>query len=250
MTMRFATLVLVIATCGTTATGALIDDFNTDDGLSGFTFSKILDQGDGTTNISFNETGGTINVTSTGTSGAEQALLLTPTVLEQGMELQLDSITSAGGRDFGIAIGESHADLGNGTAGDNRNTADYVFLIFKNLDFDVTSRGFVGNSEIDLFDANDSPEHDNAVGVTQLFMKRMDNDDLELGYYQGAVRTPLRTITPATLDIYNNVGLYADLRVDGGSFAGADNLRVIPEPASALLGMLALVGLAGLRRRG
>jgi hypothetical protein len=72
---------------------------------------------------------------------------------------------------------------------------------------------------------------------------------MELGYYTGTTRTLVRTITPTNLGIYSNVGFYSDMRADGATLAGLDNLRIIPEPASMLLAGMSLVGLLAIRRR-
>ncbi len=204
----------------------LVDDFNTEDGAAGFAFSKILDFGNGATNTFFNESGGTLNVTQVGFTGtAEQALLLHPTPLAPGEELQVDlsGAVDLGGRDFGIAVGETHGDLGN-TDGDNRGTADYVFLSLQSLDvngFGWSSRGFLEGDEIAL---NGSFAN---VSLDKLFMKRLETGQLEMGYYSGTSRTVLRTINPATSDMFDNVGFYTDLRDSGSGWAGADDLGIV-----------------------
>lgn len=232
-----AALLLAVGTAG--ANAALIDDFNTA-GLGEYTFSKVLDQGDGTTNVSFSDAAGTIDVMSAGSSGAEQVLLLRGDVLEQGREIQLSAPTTFNNRDFGLAIGQSHADLGDGVAGDNRGTADYAFMAWRSLS-QLNSRGFIGGGEIGL-------GQDFGVNAETLFIARLANDDIEMGWYDGGTRNVSRTITPTTLDIFSNIGFYADVRGDGEGFAGADNLANVPEPASVALVCLSMVGIAAVRR--
>ena len=191
-----------------------IDNFDTP-GLSEYNFSKVLDQGTAT-NVSFSDAAGTIDVTSTGADGAEQVLLLRSDVtLGQGEELQLDAPATFNDRDFGLAIGQTHADLGDGVTGDNRNSADYLFMAWRDFG-QLNSRGVNANTEVAL---------QQAFGTTpdKLFIARTATDDIELGWYDGQTRNVLWTATPTTLDIFSNVGFYADVRADGNGFAGADN---------------------------
>ncbi len=199
---------------------SLIDNFDTP-GLGEYAFSKVLDQGTAT-NVSFSDAAGTIDVTSTGADGAEQVLLLRSDVtLNQGEELLIDAPTTFNDRDFGLAIGQTHADLGNGNTGDNRTSADFLFMAWRNFG-QLNSRGFNGNAEVALQQAFDTVPD-------QLFIARTATDDVELGWYDGNTRNVLWTATPTTTDIFSNVGFYADVRADGNGFAGADNFgKLVP----------------------
>jgi len=237
----WATATALLAVGSMTANAALIDDFDTP-GLGEYTFSKVLDQGDGTTNVSFTDAAGTIDVTSTGTSGAEQVLLLrSDAPLEQGREIQISAPTTFNNRDFGLAIGQAHPDLGNGVAGDNRAGFDHVFMAWRNLT-QLNSRGFAGGADVGL-------GQEFGVNAEALFIARLENDDIEMGWYDGGTRNVSRTITPPNLDIFSHVGFYADLRGDGEGFAGADNFANVPEPASIALACLSVFGMAAIRRR-
>ncbi|WP_442482207.1 beta strand repeat-containing protein [Aeoliella sp. SH292] len=203
------------------ASVTIVDDFNTP-GLGEYTFTKGLDQGAGTTNISFSDVSGTIAATSTGTTGAEQMMGLRPVALNQGIELLIDVASATrinNGREMGIVVGETQVGLGN-VAGDVRNQADHVFISINGTGI-INSRGFVGGTEIAT---------GNYTGRTfdTLFIKRLDNNNMELGFYNNGARTVLRTVTvPASeLNLYNNLGVYADLRNDGGGWTGLDNLRL------------------------
>jgi hypothetical protein len=222
----------------------LIDDFNTP-GLSEYNLYKILDQNVGTTNIAFNDLAGNLAGVSAGTTGAEQVLFFRNdgVTLSVGQELQVDGpITDSGTgtEDLGLAVGELPTSLGNPAAGSTRNLADYAFISFRNVT-QLNSRGFNNGAEI--------PQVQN-FGVTAdtLFIARLANNDMELGYYTGNVRTVTRTITPSDPAIYNNVGFYADLRADGATLAGLDNLRLVPEPSSFMLMGMSMIGLLARRR--
>lgn len=242
-----AIAVAIMSSCGLTGASAavgLVDDYDTA-GLLDYDLYKILDQGDGTTNISFSDAAGTIDVTSTGTSGAEQVLFFRNDgiSIEQGEQLRLDAPTTFINRDFGLAIGETPTGLADGADGDVRSATDYLFISWRTLGF-LNSRGFNNNGEIGLAQAS-------VTSADSLFIARLGNDDIELGSYSGSVRTVLQTVTPATLDVFDNVGFYADIRGDGDGFAGADNLRIeaIPEPTTLMLVGLGLVGAMATRRR-
>jgi hypothetical protein len=223
----------------------VVDDYETA-GLSEYTLFKVLDQGDVSTNISFVESGGALNAVSTGTTGAEQVLFFRNDgfTLEAGEELQVDGPPTDSGNgteDFGLAVGQTPTSLGNPEAGNTRALADFLFISYRNVT-QLNSRGFNGNAEVGQVQTF-------GINADVLFIARLANDDMELGYYDGVTRNVVRTVTPATTDIYSNIGYYADLRADGATLAGLDNLRIVPEPAS-----LTLIGIGGAlamtRRRG
>lgn len=215
---------------------AIIDDFNTP-GLEEYSFSKILDQGT-TTNVSYSDAGGTLDVSSTGADGAEQVLLLRGDVpFNVGSELLIDGPVSGmrSIQNHGIAIGAAHADLGNGNGGDNRGTADYAYITFRNPT-QLSSRGFLGGSVIATHTQN------LGVNADSLFIKRTGVTDVELGWYDGTTRNVAVSYGAGdgvTAGLFAKVGFYADLRSDGASITGLDNLRIVPEPSS-----IALVGFA------
>jgi hypothetical protein len=242
-----ATLVMSLALGSSAALATpvgLIDDFTTP-GLSEYNLYKILDQNAGTSNISFNDNAGSLAGVSTGTTGAEQVLFFRNdgVTLSVGQELQVDGPifdSGTGTEDLGLAVGELPTSLGNPAAGSTRNLADYAFISFRNIN-QLNSRGFNNGAEI--------PQIQN-FGVTAdtLFIARLANNDMELGYYTGNVRTVTRTITPSDPAIYSHVGFYADLRTDLATISGLDNLRLVPEPSSLALLGLSMFGLLARRR--
>ncbi|WP_425395564.1 PEP-CTERM sorting domain-containing protein [Aeoliella sp.] len=245
---RFASCLVAILTALVAGNAAQagpvgeIDNFDTA-GVSEYDFFKILDQGP-TTNVSFSDAGGNLSVLSTGADGAEQVLFFRNDGVSLGVneELQVDGpATVNGANDLGLAIGATPTDLGDGSSGDTRSSADFLFLSFRSST-QLNSRGFVGGSEVGQVQAF-------GVNADTLFIARLDNDNIEIGYYDGAARNVLRTETPASTDIFNNVGFYADLRGDGNTASGLDNLRIVPEPASFVLAGLAALGLVAVRRR-
>jgi hypothetical protein len=219
----------------------MIDDFNTP-GLAEYSLFKRLDQGAGTTNISFSDAGGTFSGTSTGTTGAEQVLFLRNDGVSLGIfeELQIDGPATRVGtaNDLGLAIAVTPTSLVG--AGDNRATADFLFISYRNNN-QLNSRGFNGGVEV-------GQVQNFGVNATKLFIARTGATTVDLGWYDGLTRNISRSVTVANASIFDNVGFYADLRNDAGGFTGLDNLQIIPEPASIAM-MLGSLGLLAMRRR-
>jgi hypothetical protein len=199
-----------------------IDDFE-DTSLGEYTFAKILDQGT-VTNTSFESPAGVLANISAGADGAEQALLVRSDFqLAVGQELRVDNAfgtADAMGQpgDFGIAVGETPSDLGDGGSGDVRTDGDFLFISFRGLN-QLNSRGFNGiDGEIgqaQAFGAN----------ADQLFIARPTENTIEMGWYDGVTRNVLRAETEVSPDIFDNIGFYGDLRVDAAGYSGLDNLR-------------------------
>ena len=236
---------MFLALGSSVAFAGLIDDFSSP-GLPEYNLNKILDQNAGATNISFSDVAGSLAGISTATTGAEQVLFFRNDgiTLGTGQELQVDgpvTDSGTGTEDLGLAVGQLPTSLGDPAAGSTRNLADYMFISFRGPT-QLNSRGFNGNAEIGQVQSF-------GVNADTLFIARLANDDMELGYYTGATRTVVRTVTPVTTDIYSNVGFYADLRADGATLAGLDNLRIIPEPASFVLVGMSVLGMLAARRR-
>ncbi|TWT90265.1 hypothetical protein Mal64_06500 [Pseudobythopirellula maris] len=191
----------------------VIDEFD-DANLTEYTLTKILDQGT-TSNIAFSSPSGMLEVASTGADGAEQVLFLRNDGfgLAEGEELRVDiDLTIAGAvNDLGIAVGATP------TAGVRE---DYLFVSMRSAT-QVNSRGFIGVSEIGQI-------QNFGVDVEQLFISRPAASTFELGYYAGGARTVMRSEdVGANISIGDNVGFYADLREDGATIAGLDNLRIV-----------------------
>ena len=243
-----AAMLLPLTVGGTAAVAGpigLIDDFGDTD-LSDYTFYKVLDQGAGTTNIGFSSPSGTLQASSSGTTGAEQVLLFRNDgySLGVGEELQIDgpSIESgASTEDLGLAVGETPTSLGDPQAGDNRNQADFLFISYR-TPTQLNSRGFNNGAEV-------GQDQEFGVTATRLFIARTATDVFELGWYDGATRNIAVSRTGVNADMGSNVGFYSDLRADGAMIGSLDNLRIVPEPSAVLLAMVALAGVAGWQRR-
>lgn len=244
---------------GTSASAQLIDDFSDTD-LSEYTFTKVLDQGDGTTNVSFSSPSGALQVNSAGSSGAEQVLFLRDDfALDVGERLLADVDPSTGwDRDLGIAVAATDTPTGLGsTAGDVRS--DYVEVSFRSdnqvVSIAVNDTTEASGQEFATTDYNG--EQFNTTDPLSLYIARLSANEFEVGWFQNGTFHALTNnggvINPYVVDnadVGLALGFYADVRADlAASPVTLDNLRIeaIPEPAS--LGLLGLGGLAMLRRR-
>jgi len=248
-TTQVKTISALLAAClaGASAQAQLIDDFS-DAGLAEYTLSKVLDQGDGTSNIGFSSLAGALQATSTGTSGAEQVLFLRNDFsLAVGSVLRADvNWTLSGSQDLGIALATTAtpSSLANGAAGDVRS--DYVLAAIRNTADHVVGTGLNGTTGFNI-----NPQAQGGAAAIGLYVARTSATTFEIGYDKGAGDVFLRTLTVGNTAIGNAVGFYADMRADG-TIGTLDNLRieVIPEPGT--ISILSLGGLAfilGLRHR-
>ena len=240
---------LILAACATavSARAQLIDDFS-DTSLAEYTLSKVLDQGNGTNNVSFSSPSGALLATSTGTSGAEQVLFLRGDYsLAVGYMLRADVSWAFGtSQDLGIALATTAtpASLGDLVAGDVRS--DYVLAAIRGTADHVIGTGFSGTTGFNI-----NPQVQGGAATLGLYIARTSLTTFDIGYNKGAGDLFLRTLTVTNTAIGNAVGFYADMRADN-SIGTLDNLRieVIPEPSTlAVIGLGTVAGAAALRRR-
>jgi fibronectin-binding autotransporter adhesin len=222
-----------------------VDSFS-DTSLGEYTLSKVLDQGAGTSNISFSSPSGDIRVSSAGTTGAEQVLFLrNDHTLDVGETLVADVIGNGGwDRDIGIAVSiPSPAGLANGAAGDVR--LGYAEVSARSNDQIVSFAK-------DTTNLTSGQEFNNNVygGVSfnraqsmQLFVTRVSAGSFEVGWIQNGVRHVV-TANGTDFQPYNfatnvpgaAIGFYADVRADlPSSPVGLDNLQITTGTANNAL---------------
>jgi hypothetical protein len=218
----------------TSSAATLIDDFSGD--LSAYSSTVILDAGGIGSNASaWQIASGGLQINTSAYDGIEQtAFIYNGLTLDVGQELQV-SLTHNGGFTYlGLYVG--------GSAPVTGSRAHYL-NVYANTATNVSSRGFTdvvgGTHEMNL---------KNGTGnYVSLFIARDAIHDYEAGFYLGDGSRVVIADRNGLTDIdASHVGFYADVRGAGvlGTF---DNLRVIPEPASPLLGALGVLAL--LRRR-
>lgn len=217
----------------------LIDDFGGT--LAAYTPTRILKAtGAGNNVYQWEIAGDSLQINTSVYDGIEQfALTRTDVTLGVGEELLADNLGgNLDSQDIGLYVG-----AGTPTA-DVR--ADYVNVYARN-NGQVFSRGFDGLTELGL-SGGGTP-----ASLESLFVKRLSTDTFELGYYaDGGVRSVLATRVISggnAAGIGSSIGFYADVR-GAGIRGNLDNLRIVPEPATAGLIGLALAGAFAARRRG
>lgn len=218
----------------------LVDDFSGD--LSAWTSTRILDSNGGAHDVTSFQINGSgkleMNTTTFDAGSAEQyALTRTDFTLGVGEELRGDFAAGyTGTQDIGLYVGAGTPTL------DVR--ANYVNIYVRN-NGQIFSRGFNGSSEFALAGGA-------TPSISTLFVRRTGVDTFDLGYYDNSfVKNVLtsRTIGSGNAaGIGGSIGAYTDIR-SAGIIGNLDNLRIVPEPATWLLGMLSLIGIAPLCRR-
>lgn len=232
MKHRFLAPLFGAALMATSSAATLIDDFS---GAFAATTVVILDANLGASNTaSWSTSGGVLSYVTSAFDGIEQtASYYSGITLGIGEELQVTVSRAGGGsQDLGIFVGATP------TAGVRAN---YVNVYARSLT-EVYSRGFNGTTELAL--AGGAV----AVAYDRLFITRTDASSYELGFYQtDGTRTLVTTRTGLNAAIDGSaIGIYTDVRA-AGTLGTLDNLTIVPEPATALLGAFGALGL--LRRR-
>jgi hypothetical protein len=221
-------LVLSLALSGPAAVAGpvgLIDDFSGD--LSAYTNTKILDaNGGGSNTYTWQITNQTLEIATSVFDGIEQsALTRTDYTLDIGEELQADySGANLNSQDIGLYVGSVTPTMGV--------RADYVNIYVRN-NGQLFSRGFNGSTELPL-SGGGTPT------VDTLFIAHTGDGAFDLGYYEGGTRNILATRTGLSGITGGAIGFYSDVRA-AGVRGNLDNLRIVPEPACCLLGLLGFI---------
>jgi len=253
-------LICVLGLVFTTAAQAVVlDDFSSGD-LSAYTKNVILDQ-DAAFEVSFTSTGGALQVTKSADTHAEQVLFMLPYSMQIGDTLRVDKNAVKVGvyADFGIAVAGSTTDPGNITYNATPNATvdgrkDYVAIYMKGQYANLGTIGWTGTPSQEYSSSGiwtgqtDAQLQALFATVTGLYITRTGTTAWDAGY------------TTATGDVighsYTNipaggaVGFFADVRAVT-TYGDLDNLRIVPEPATAVLALIGFLGmgLLWLRKR-
>ncbi|MGE4286906.1 MAG: LamG-like jellyroll fold domain-containing protein [Phycisphaerae bacterium] len=192
------------------AHAAVIDDF-TDNDLSDYTHTIVLDNGGGSHNGSlWQVSGGQLQISTATYSEIEQsAFVKSGYTLNIGDELRMDYLSNGGNRAMGLYAGVVPED------GVRKN---YV-TVYSESSTGVFSRGFNGTTEMNLKTGEGN--------YTKLFIARDGANDYEAGYYAGSVRVVVADRNNLLFGEGDTlaVGFYADVR-STGTIGYADNLEI------------------------
>jgi hypothetical protein len=227
----------------------LVDNFS-DLTLTEYTQTRVLDNGASAANVSFSASTGALFASYSGTNAAEQVVLLRDDIsLAVGETLTVDvsqAITTSE-MDFGIAVAatKTPTSIVNGGDLDTRDTMQWASIYVRPNQNAVRSLSYNGttlDSGTGILTAVENT-------VSKLWIKRDTSTSFILGYTNtSAVDFTSKTVTLSS-SVGTAIGFYADLRANGGNLGGLDNLTIIPEPSSSMLGLLFGAGFLVRRRR-
>jgi hypothetical protein len=224
----------------------IVDNFSVNSAGS-YTRSLILDQ-NATDNSTLDIAAGVLRVTKDSGTEAEQNVFLRNDVsLGIGEVLRADVSAGAvsGNQDLGIAIA---------------NTVDPVDAVWTSGTADVRKgvlysyvKGNSAQVRTDSYSSTGAALGNTIANialntVTGLYIKRTGSLGFDAGYSTTSGDVLVKSYVVDDANFGTAVGFYTDMRAVA-TFGSLDNLRIVPEPNSLVLGMLSLVGIAPLWKR-
>ena len=223
--------VVLLLLCMIAVSGKAVVIDNFDDGdISDYTATVILDANGGSSNTAaWQVNNGSLEIVTSAYDGIEQtAFIKDGYSLAIGEELQIDIIHNGASQDIGLYVG---------LAPEYNNRREFI-NVYSRSNTLVFSRGFseVVSGEMNLKGGNISES-----AYDKLFIARDGATDYEAGYYNGSTRIVIADRNGLSFGADDDlvIGLYTDVRAIG-TLASADNLAIVPEPAT-----MALLGLGG-----
>jgi len=246
--MKKLSLITAVCLAGVVSQAQLIDDFS-DTSIAEYTKSVVLEQ-DAVNAISFASPSGTLQVSkSTGTTAEQVLLLRNDFSLSVGQTLRVDALSPVTGAytDFGIAVSTLvdpvDAVWTSGTADVRQN---YINVYLKHSTGAVGYVGFNGTVNVASSSGVIPPSFGSVIG---LYISRLALDSFDVGYTTASGDTLLKSFTGMNTATGDAVGFYADVRAVT-SYSDLDNLRIaVPEPTTAALLGLGSLGLVFRLRR-
>jgi hypothetical protein len=251
-----------------------LDNFSSGN-LSAYTMTDILAQG---TNYatSFVSTAGVIEINRTTGTYPEQEVMLTNNSLNIGETLRVDTAWPAdnktGNADIGIVVSGVSTDLSYPNpwapkpalySGSNVDTRQNILWMYLKGGGSSGINGGWGAGQFNgTTNVNPGYMSDAAIypTITGLYITHVSSGVFDVGYTTASGDVLWKQLTGATWDANGTaIGLYTDVRLagqtpywSGGTAGTADNLRVVPEPATIVMMLIGIcgMGLIWLRKRG
>jgi hypothetical protein len=235
----------------------IVDNFNTP-GVGEYTLTRVLDNGVAVSNIAFSDASGALVPSYSGTpNAAEQVVFLRgDATLGVGEILAADVAqpTSTVEMDFGIAVSATASPAGvvDPTPTDVRGGFDWLSVSLRPSQNAIRVNIANGGSVITGSHVINSVDE---TTVSKLFIQRLTATTFNVGYTDTSLVDHIANLSPISFTASNvgtAIGFYADMRSAGTgstSLGSLDNLRIVPEPATWLLGMLSVIGVAPLLKR-
>jgi hypothetical protein len=247
----YLSLICVLSLAFTTSVNAALyyNNFNAGDpDLTGFVTTDVLVQGANTPPpTQWIDQSGYITLSRTAGTFPEQQVFMTNNTLNIGETLRCDVVvhSTTFNADIGLAVGATQTPPAAIYAGTNLDLRQNYFTMYlKDGSSGWGNVDFVGTTNVAGQNGYVTAQAD-YPNVTGLWVKHLSQGAFDIGYTSSVLGDVLfRHLTGVSWDTGSNpvIGLYADVR-QVTTYGQVDNLRVVPEPATAVMALIGFLGM-------